>query len=147
MDTCELERKLRRNQDTLASVGMGVIAFGVWSAIEAMILFVLQIPKTIDGTVPGEYAAVGIAIAGVGILLDLAVDLLLRIYVGRSARAEWLGGKPKRGFLVAAGLLTLGSLISFLITVVALFLPAEVYAASAAEKPDDILITAFIQLT
>ena len=147
MDTGELERKLRRNLDTLSSVGLGVIAFGVWSAIEAMILFILQVPKMINETVPGEYAAVGIAISGAGILLGLAINLLLRIYVGRSARAEWLGGKPKRGFLVVAGFLTLGSLISFLITVLAMFLPVEMYAASTVERPDDIFISAVIQLT
>ena len=143
MDTRELERELRRNQDTLSSVGLGVMAFGAWSVIETVILFIIQIPKQAAETVESEYVPAFIAVAGVMLLVLLAADLLLRVYVGRSARAEWRQGGQRKGYLFAAGFLALISLASLVFILLSVILPGKF---GTGENTDTVTI-AVIELT
>lgn len=125
LDTPELVRELRRNQDSLSSVGLGVLCFGVWSVIKAAVLFVIQVPVQIEAVVEKPYMPATIAFAGAFLLLILAFILALRMYIWRSARAESQGGRHKRGYLFAVGLLIVLNLISLIGIILQTVLPGR----------------------
>lgn len=142
MESYELKRRLRRDRDTLAIIGLGVMAFGVWSVIRSVAMFILQIPELRE-----QYAATGNATAeiissGIATLLVLAVDLRLRFYIWRSARAEGLQGKRKTGYLFAAGILALFSLAALGLLLFAAFSTNEMIAEARASN--EIGISSFI---
>ena len=117
METDELKRRLRRDRDTLAIVGLGVMAFGVWSVIRAVLLFLARIPGLREETMNMEPLERNIAVIGAvaALLLSVWIDLRLRLYIGRSARAEGLRGEHKTGYLFAAGFLALACLVMLVV--------------------------------
>lgn len=143
MDTRELERELRRNQDTLSSIGLGVLAFGVWSVIKAAVVFVIQVPGQIEAAIEKQYVPATIAFAGMVLLLILALILALRVYIWRSARAERQGGSHKRRYLVAVGFLAALSLISLLAMILQMILPGRFETDVSGDR----IIAAFIEMT
>ncbi len=103
-----MEQKLRRNQNALVILGAGVIAFGFWSGIKTILVYFLQTDKM------NEIAAeLGEGVGNIPPMLllwiivsvILGIDLLLRLYVGLSARAEGFGRKRGRAYLVVAALM------------------------------------------
>ena len=102
------ERKLRRYQNLLTVSGLGVIIFGLWSVLKTILLFFLK--EGAFGELPDEtvYRVILLAIIG-GILL---VDMMVRLYVGLSARAEGFGKKKGYGYIVVGILMALLSLAS-----------------------------------
>ncbi|MBQ9061018.1 MAG: hypothetical protein IJ128_07730 [Firmicutes bacterium] len=113
--------KLRKYEHILAISGTGVIAFSLWSIVKAVIYVILSPLSTFSEIMDpkeleqlqtigiGERAA-DISIIGV-ILLMMILDVLLRIYIGRSAIADGRQGKKKTpvylvlSILVAAGMI------------------------------------------
>lgn len=94
--------KLRKYENILTISGIGVIAFGLWSVIKAALYFIVQ-PLDIVSIMPTEEVqALGdlkVLMNGVVlgmILFVLMLDLLLRIYIGRSAIAVGRGRKKKK---------------------------------------------------
>lgn len=78
METSELKRRLRRDRDTLAIVGLGVMAFGVRSVIRAAALFLLHVPelrKDARGAGKGGAARMGTGQRIAGILSGV-IDIL-----------------------------------------------------------------------
>ena len=90
----ELQLRLRKMQSDMASMGLGVIAFGVWSVIKTVLYVALNTEEYL-GSFEGNMAMIlifWILLGGV-----LAVELALRFHVGRSAIAEGKGAKRSRG--------------------------------------------------
>lgn len=86
-------------QSDLASMGLGVIAFGVWSVIKTVLYVALDTEKYL-GSFEGNMAMIVIFWALLG--GALAIDLALRLHIGRSAIAEGKGAKRKSGYIVLA---------------------------------------------
>ena len=101
---------IRKLRDTLVSGGLAVIAFGIWTVIRS----VLEISKVIGGVLNGmAYEGLtdaqmqalrdmvsdkALLYGTIGVLIVLMViDLVIRIYVGLSARATGLQKKKKNG--------------------------------------------------
>ena len=81
--------------------GLGVILFGVWSIVK-IILTVVYRPDLITGSSDAADAASPAVAVLVLFIFFLVPDLLLRMYVGLSARAEARGRKKGYGYVVVA---------------------------------------------
>ena len=86
-----LQIQLRKNQDTLKIVGLGVMAFGI---MKTMYFFMTAVV--------------------------LAVEIAIRLYIGRSAVAEGKGERKGPGYIVVAFLITL---IGLALTFTAIVVP------------------------
>ena len=109
------EVKLRRYRNLLTVSGLGVIAFGGWSVLKMILVFVMQ-----RDTIEALFAemAVDSRVKGITIVIVIAImliDFLIRIFVGSTARAEGLGKKKGPAYIVFALLLALGSLFSLVL--------------------------------
>ena len=117
MDTTQanMQTELIKHRHTLAVVGMGAIAFGIWSLIKSILYFVLVEP--IIKTISSNYdnlsnskieAWVLIAITFTLVVLFVLIDMLLRWKVGRKAMAVSRGERePGVGFFVLSSILLL----------------------------------------
>ena len=105
------ERKMRRYQNLLTVSGLGVIIFGLWSVLKTILLLFMK--EGILSEIPDDtlVRVMFFLILG-GILL---VDVLIRLYVGLSARAEGFGKKKGYGYVVIAILMALASLTSLVL--------------------------------
>ncbi len=107
-----MERELRQHQSTLAITGIVVILFSIWSVIKVLLISLSSIgidssaeaAAQEDAEFANEMAELGIdddvmlrtlLIIFAVIFIVIIIDLLLRVYIGRSAIAE-AGGKKKR---------------------------------------------------
>ena len=101
-----LQLQLRKKQSNLAAVGLGVIAFGVWSVIKTVLYTALDAggALSVHAGEPYFLLAFWILLGGA-----LAVDLALRVHFGRCAIAEGRGEKRKPGYIVLALLMTVFS--------------------------------------
>ena len=115
------ERKLRQYEHILAISGVGVVAFGLWSVVKAVLYFILfpneEVEEQIlsegfssmeDAGLSDQHALIIIIII---VLVLMNLDFLLRLYVGKSAVADGRGTRKKRfvyvvwAMLIAAGLI------------------------------------------
>lgn len=142
MDTNELKRKLRRDRDVLAIVGLGVMAFGIWSVLRSIMVFIIRLPELRAEIAGTERETVSLIIVGVFYLLIILAELRLRLYIGRSARAEGLRGERRTGYLFAAGFLVFFSLLLIVGMLFFFFSSSEI--AAAARDAGSIEITSFI---
>ncbi|MEE3491954.1 hypothetical protein [Ruminococcus sp.] len=105
------ERKMRRYQNLLTVSGLGVIIFGLWSVLKTILLLFMK--EGILSEIPDDtFVRVMFFLILGGILL---VDVLIRLYVGLSARAEGFGKKKGYGYVVIAILMALASLTSLVL--------------------------------
>lgn len=112
----QLQLRLRKNQSDLAAIGLGVIAFGVWSVIKTVLGVALD-PENYLASFEGDrymLLAFWIILGGA-----LAIDLALRLFIGRSAIAEGKGKKRRAGYIVLALLM---AVLSFVLLTVGLIL-------------------------
>ena len=103
-----MEREIRRNQNNLIILGTGVLAFAVWTVVRSLIQYMLQsteIKNLVSGMVAEDQVNWVMTVIVIIIVVTLAVDLILRMIVGFSARAEGKGKKKRLGYLVAAVIL------------------------------------------
>ena len=102
----QLQVRLRKNQNTLVAIGWGVIAFGIWSVIKGVLGAALNTENMTELSRQGTPA-----LAAFWVMLGIAllIDLLLRMYVGRSAIREGKGEKKRWGYIVFALLMALTS--------------------------------------
>lgn len=108
------EVKLRRYENLLTLSGLGVIAFGAWSVLKAL-LFMLYRGEVFE---PMLADIADNRLAKLLVFVIVAVVLLfvfaVRLYVGLSARAEGHGRKKGVVYVVIAILMALFSVLSLL---------------------------------
>ena len=105
------ERKMRRYRNLLTVSGLGVIIFGLWSVLKTILLLFMK--EGILSEIPDDtFVRVMFFLILGGILL---IDVLIRLYVGLSARAEGFGKKKGYGYVVIAILMALASLTSLVL--------------------------------
>ena len=107
--------RLRRDENTLMVVGSGVIVFGIWSVVKALLQGTASFSKMLEeaqleyagleGSGLTDLSWVVAALASAVVLLVLLLDLTIRVFVGLSARAEGRGKKQGRAYLVLSVLL------------------------------------------
>jgi len=131
----EAQLRLRKMQSDLASMGLGVIAFGVWSVIKTVLYVALDTEKYL-GSFEGNMAM----IVTFWVLLGgaLAIDLALRLHVGRSAIAEGKGAKRRRGYIVLALLMAAASFAA---------LAAGLFLQGNVGDVENSLVTLIVELT
>lgn len=92
------QRKLRKYEHSLVVSGLGIIIFGAWNIIKAVLFFVMTPADQLAATMTAEqkesfgftgFSNTNIAlIMFVGILIGLLVSLAVRYYIGRTAIQE-----------------------------------------------------------
>ena len=135
-----METELRRRRSELLTLGYGIIAFGLWSVLKTY-LYTWVDPIIREADVTAENRTAAAIVAYIMITMVLAVDFGLRLYVGMSARAEGMGKKKGRGYIVVAALM-------LLISVLLWFLSLG-YIQSRAENDSlmDYIISMVVDLT
>lgn len=131
----QLQLRLRKNQSDLAAIGLGVIAFGVWSVIKT-VLYVAFHTESVLGSLEGDKYLIltfWILLGGV-----LAIGLALRLYIGLSAIAEGKGKKRKAGYIVLSLLM---SVLSFVL------LTAGLLAQGFAGAAGNTAVTLMVEMT
>lgn len=100
------ESELRRHQDNLVTIGSGVVTVGVVSMLQLILYFYVNLSE-IRNLMPAEendtYLNFVMAIT-FGMAL---IGMLMRAYIGFSARAEGKGRKRGFFYVVLAGLIAL----------------------------------------
>ena len=136
----ELQIQLRKNQDTLKIVGLGVMAFGAWSVVKTILSTTLQWSTIIgEMNVPGVDRRIqGIAFIIMSAVI-LAVEIAIRLYIGRAAIAEGKGEKRGPGYIA----------VTFVITVLglAMTIASIVVPGLRTELSLDVLVSLFVELT
>lgn len=91
MEVKPMNRQLLRQQNNLVISGIGVIMLGIWTVVR-MVLYSLLHMEEFTALMPETVPRIlFIAITYVVIAVILAVILLVRFYIGRSAMAEGRG--------------------------------------------------------
>ena len=117
-----MQANLRRYRDNLRSTGMGVIAFGIWTAIKLLLSYFLMPEYWSDLRTMAESNRGLMVVTIVVISSIIAVDMGIRILIGRSAIAESADGKKRNLYIVVTIVMMLISLFSI---VILLFLSGE----------------------
>ena len=131
----QLQLRLRKNQSDLVAIGLGVIAFGVWSVIKT-VLYVAFHTESVLGSLEGDKYLIltfWVLLGGV-----LAIGLALRLYIGLSAIAEGKGKKRKAGYIVLSLLM---SVLSFVL------LAAGLLAQGFAGAAGNTAVTLMVEMT
>ena len=102
-----MEKKLRRSQVTLVTLGSGVILFGVWSVVKSLLYFRTNLFADLDTQIEPELLPYVKLAAVVIVALFVLADLGIRLKIGRRARAEGMGRRQKNGYLILAALIVL----------------------------------------
>ena len=104
-----MDSKTRKMEDTLITIGNGIILFAVWSLVRFVLSYFI-LGAEVDETASAEVKTASVVVLWVFTLLDVGV----RLYVGYAARAEGLRRK-KLPYLV----LTIVYLVLYIISVAA----------------------------
>ncbi len=104
--------KMRRNRGTLSVAGLGVMTFGLWSVVKfVMECLIGQIREDLVNT----YSDTGTILAWIVIIVVvhlILTDVILRYIVGRCAWRESRGLRQGRWYLILAGNIAAGSILS-----------------------------------
>ena len=121
MEGTTMDIELRRCRSTLRIVGTGVIAFAVWAALKPFLILLMVPTGTVDSTLFQELPLSDKIIAVFMILLLEALVIGFRLYLGFSARAEGLGKRKGKVYIIltfvyffiqiSSNILTVGYLI------------------------------------
>lgn len=102
------EIKMRRYQNLLTVSGLGVIIFGLWSVLKTILLLFMR--DEVLGVLSNDPHTLAATLAGIGAIL--LIDIVIRLFVGLSARAEGFGKKKGYAYIVFAVLMAIASTTS-----------------------------------
>ena len=110
----ELQIKLRKNRDTLKIVGSGVIAFGIWSVIKALLYSELNMGTFLASIEESPVLTEAMLKTAFRIIIAiiLLIDLAIRLFVGLSAIGEGRGKRKHYVYIAMAFLIAAVSFIS-----------------------------------
>ena len=114
-ETMTQQARIRRLQDTLIIAGDGVIAFSAWSLAKTALFLTLteneQLHQLLglDDTIPIVFFAIVLG-------FFLCIDLVVRVFIGMSARSEGRGKKKGPFYLIVAALAAIANAVSALST-------------------------------
>ena len=130
-----MQTELIKHRHTLAVVGMGAIAFGIWSLIKSILYFVLVEPigdvitENYENITDFKYEGLIVLAVTIAIVsLFVLVDMLFRWKVGRNAMAISRSEKePGVGFFILSTILTLMDLSELVMGVLTIagIIPSE----------------------
>ena len=109
------QAKKMRLQHTLSIAGIGVFAFCVWSLAKITIFLYLVDEATLQQTISGLLGIKDLQITTalyISLVVIVIVDVVVRGYVGLSARAEGHGKKKGSFYLVVAVLAAIANICS-----------------------------------
>ena len=109
-----METELRRKQISLYTLGTGIILFGAWSVVRA--LLVLQAKPIAELDLPDDPKIMLLTKILFFIILGLFLlaSFCCRLYIGLSARAEVTGNVKKNFYLYLSVLIFLINILAFL---------------------------------
>ncbi len=130
---------LRRYQDQMIVIGSGVILFGIWTVLKTMLYSVWGEAWLQETYQQLLYTGETRESIYRSMLVYAVIELLLRLVIGLSARAEGMG--RRRGGRYTA-------LITFFIAVYSLVLPAELIAIwFFRDNVSDLVVSLIIDAT
>lgn len=131
------QAQIRRLQDTLTIAGSAVIAFSIWSLAKIGMFLTFANEDMLSWLLGLDKESLTIAVY-VSLVVVALVDVSVRAYVGRSARAEGRGEKQGFFYLVVAAIVALANASS---------LVAIALSASFALSPLSMIIPIAIEAT
>lgn len=117
--------EIRKYRSILRSIGAGIVVFSSWSVFKSIGVTLLNPEETLQAMTA----------------VSLVVDLLMRIYVGRSAIAVGNGEERGKTYIVFAILMVLGSVI------ILAFICFGLVRLEAVRKANGIYTSMFIEIT
>ena len=139
------QAKKRRLQDTLSIAGSAVIAFSVWSLAKIGLFLMLanekavrEILSVVSDSLSDVNGAKLVTVVYVVLAVIALIDLVVRGYIGMSARAEGRGKKKPPVYLVIALIVAMMNASSIL---------AIAKGSSFSMSPFDMIVTIAIEAT
>ena len=127
-----MEAKLRKYQYILGTAGFGVLLFSAWSLIKAFIFAILQdtgyqavseadaeadrVFEEVIKTADFDLSAF-LIIVMIGLFSLIIIDIVLRIYIGRTARKVSRGAKKSPAYIVIAVILAAMYTVSMYVSI------------------------------
>ena len=110
-----MEKELRRLRISLMTLGSGVFAFGVWSILKSYLY--LWVNPVVFDDVEAQYRSAVMIVFYVMYTFFMLIDLLLRAYVGKGARAMGMGKRKGLAYMIVLSLMLTVSVLSCLFMV------------------------------
>ena len=110
-----MEKELRRLRVSLMTLGSGVFAFGVWSILKSYLY--LWVNPVVFDDVEAQYQSAVMIVFYVMYTFFMLIDLLLRAYVGKGARAMGMGKRKGLMYMIVLSLMLTVSVLSCLFMV------------------------------
>lgn len=110
-----MEKELRRLRISLMTLGSGVFAFGVWSILKSYLY--LWVNPVVFDDVEAQYQSAVMIVFYVMYTFFMLIDLLLRAYVGKGARAMGMGKRKGLTYMIVLSLMLTVSVLSCLFMV------------------------------
>lgn len=106
------EATKRRLQDSLVIIGSGILVFGAWSLLKVVLLIFTQNVDTVLHLFGLEQddAPLFVSYTAIGILIFF--ELVFRLFICLSARAEGFGRRKGYAYLVITGIMAILSTLS-----------------------------------
>lgn len=105
------QARVRRLQDVLTIVGVGVIAFASWSLIKSILLFLL-LDEGSQREMLGINDTIPMVAFYIAFIIVSLIDFVVRLFVSRSARAEGRGKRKRSAYLVVGAFLAALSVVN-----------------------------------
>ena len=107
-----MQAKLRKYRNHLATSGLGVIAFAIWTIVKVFLYSVLPSENAGETLFTDGFDDNVLVIAIIILLALVVIDIGIRVFVGLSARAHARGKKKSLLYVIVTILLLVSSLIN-----------------------------------